>query len=141
MKSKAPLVMMEQIIMVLVFALAAALCLQTFVLSGKLSKLTEAKNRAVVEAQNVAETIKHGGISAYSEHYAPEASQEVRKTFFTDTWEITKEENLAEYIMTVFYEESMELSLWQAEIVLTTAGGEVLIKIPAAGQTEVKQNE
>ena len=40
MKSKAPLVMMEQVVMVLIFALAAALCLQTFVLSGKISKNT-----------------------------------------------------------------------------------------------------
>lgn len=31
MRSKAPLVMMEQMVMLLVFALAAALCLQAFV--------------------------------------------------------------------------------------------------------------
>lgn len=33
MRSKAPLVLMEQLVMVLVFALAAALCVQVFVLS------------------------------------------------------------------------------------------------------------
>ena len=58
MKSKAPLVMMEQIVMVLIFALAAALCLQTFVLSGKISKNTEELNRASIETQNVAESLK-----------------------------------------------------------------------------------
>ena len=58
MKSKAPLVLMEQLIMVLVFALAAALCLQTFVLSEQISKKTKAGNRATIEAQNVAESME-----------------------------------------------------------------------------------
>ena len=35
MKSKAPLVMMEQMVMILVFALAAALCMRAVVLSSK----------------------------------------------------------------------------------------------------------
>ena len=35
MHSKAPLALMEQIVMLLVFALSAALCLQDFALSGK----------------------------------------------------------------------------------------------------------
>ena len=38
MRSKAPLVMMEQMVMLLVFALAAALCLQAFVRSDAQSK-------------------------------------------------------------------------------------------------------
>ena len=37
MHSKAPLALMEQIIMLLVFALSAALCLQVFALSGRIS--------------------------------------------------------------------------------------------------------
>ncbi len=37
MKSKAPLVLMEQIIMLLVFALAAAICLQAFIKADALS--------------------------------------------------------------------------------------------------------
>ena len=41
MKSKAPLMLMEQMIMLLVFALAAALCLQAFVKSEQLSSRSE----------------------------------------------------------------------------------------------------
>ena len=48
MRSKAPLAMMEQMVMVLVFALAAALCLQAFVKSDRMSKEMEARDRAVV---------------------------------------------------------------------------------------------
>ena len=59
MKSKAPLLLMEQIVMLLVFALAAALCLQAFVKSDGLSGNSEARDRAVTVAQTAAETVRH----------------------------------------------------------------------------------
>lgn len=61
MKSKAPLLLMEQMVMLLVFALAAALCLQAFVKSDSLSRRSENRDRALVLCQNVAETIQHDG--------------------------------------------------------------------------------
>ena len=61
MRSKAPLVLMEQLVMVLVFALAAALCVQVFVLSDQTSRSYEARDRAVVAAQNAAEQLKGCG--------------------------------------------------------------------------------
>ena len=125
MKSKAPLVMMEQIVMVLVFALAAAVCLQAFVLSEKISTMTEVKNRAAVEVQNIAEAMKNDDTFS--------------NRFFTEDWQIVQDENLAEYIVTVSYEKLSELPAWRAELVLTTAGGKELIRIPVAGQTEVVQ--
>lgn len=59
MRSKAPLAMMEQIIMLLVFALAAALCLQAFVESEQMSKRMESRDRAVTLCQSVAEAARH----------------------------------------------------------------------------------
>ena len=53
MKSKAPLALMEQIIMVLVFALAAALCLRTFALSDRMSREGELRDGAVLLAHPV----------------------------------------------------------------------------------------
>lgn len=61
MRSKAPLAMMEQLVMVLVFALAAALCLQVFVLSDRMSEQAAQRDRAVILAQNTAELLKHSG--------------------------------------------------------------------------------
>lgn len=61
MRSKAPLALMEQLIMVLVFALAAALCLQMFALSDRISREKEAQDHMVILAQNVAELVKHTG--------------------------------------------------------------------------------
>lgn len=71
MKNKTPLILMEQLAMVLVFALAAAVCLQIFVLSDQLSKKQEAKANAAFLAQNTAEWLKSQGIG-FSE--APEES-------------------------------------------------------------------
>ena len=61
MRSKAPLALMEQTVMILVFALAAALCLRVFVWSSQMSRHIEARDRAAVEAQCAAEIIKSEG--------------------------------------------------------------------------------
>lgn len=61
MKSKAPLLLMEQMVMLVVFALAAALCVQAFVRSDGASRRNEARDRAVVLCQNAAELIQHSG--------------------------------------------------------------------------------
>lgn len=57
-RSKAPLALMEQIVMVLVFALAAAVCLQAFVYSDNLSKEGELRDLAVTRSGQVAEHVK-----------------------------------------------------------------------------------
>ncbi|MBO4395931.1 MAG: hypothetical protein J5819_06260 [Eubacterium sp.] len=57
-RSKAPLSLMEQLIMVLVFAFAAAVCLQAFVYSDNLSKSGTAREMAATRATEVAEVCK-----------------------------------------------------------------------------------
>ena len=59
MSRKAPLTMMELMVMILVFALAAALCLQAFVKSDQMSRRVEARDTAAVLCQSVAELIQH----------------------------------------------------------------------------------
>lgn len=61
MKSKSPLIMLEQLLMLLVFALAAALCLQAFTLADSLSKGAGQQDSAILEVQKAAETIKYCG--------------------------------------------------------------------------------
>lgn len=60
MKSKASLLLMEQLIMILVFALAAALCLQVFVKSAEIARQTACQDTAVQTARNAAEIYKQG---------------------------------------------------------------------------------
>ena len=55
MKNKTPLVLLELLVMVLVFALAAALCLQVFVRSDQIARETQARTQAVQVAQLGAE--------------------------------------------------------------------------------------
>ena len=70
MKSKAPLLLMEQMVMLLVFALAAALCLQAFVKSDESSSRSEQRDRAVTLCQEAAETIRWFGGDIVSEEAA-----------------------------------------------------------------------
>ena len=60
MRSKASLSLMELLVMILVFALAAALCMQLFVRAREISLETARLDEAVVLAQNVAELLKAG---------------------------------------------------------------------------------
>lgn len=139
MKSKAPLVMMEQIIMVLVFALAAALCLQTFVLSGKLSKRTEAQGRAAIEAQNAAESMKAHGLGSY----VKEAEQTANgyRFFFDAGWNKVSVSDEAAYYLEVCPVNEDNEYIWKAEIIVKEPDGTELFSISAAGQTEVTRYE
>jgi len=58
MRNRVLLVLMEQLIMILVFSVACAICLNAFVFSWKTSKASEVKYEAAFIAQNVAEEIK-----------------------------------------------------------------------------------
>ena len=58
MKNKISLLLMEQLVMVLVFALAAALCLSAFVSADRISRETAQRDEAVALAQNAAEVLK-----------------------------------------------------------------------------------
>lgn len=65
MRNKTLLVLLEQLVMVLVFALSAAFCLRVFVLSDRISREQETMTQAVLQAQNMAELLK--GSSEYRE--------------------------------------------------------------------------
>lgn len=60
MKNRTTLLLMEQLIMVLVFALAAALCLRCFAKAEQISTQTARRDEAVWIAQNAAEQLKAG---------------------------------------------------------------------------------
>ena len=62
MKNKTILPLLEQMIMILIFALAAAFCLQGFAAASRISKRQAVLTEAVVDVQNTAEILKssHG---------------------------------------------------------------------------------
>lgn len=61
MKNRVSLLLMEQLIMVLVFALAAAVCLGFFAAANMTARETTQQDTAVLIAQNAAEQLKAGG--------------------------------------------------------------------------------
>ena len=137
MRNKAPLAMMEQLVMVLVFALAAALCIQVFVFSAQTSRFNEARDRAVLEAQNAAEALKSGNDEYFS---AITASSNVNAQYlliYDDNWKpipADTAESSGVYRMTVCYTESGRENLWTAEVTVSTVDGQELIRLPVAGQ-------
>ena len=60
-RSKTPLFLMELIIMLLVFSIAAAVCLQVFSGSKKISEESRKLDAAVMQAQSIAECWKASG--------------------------------------------------------------------------------
>ena len=58
MRTKTPLVLMELLMMVLVFAVSAAMCMKIFVRADQISREQELKTQAVFLAQNLAEEMK-----------------------------------------------------------------------------------
>lgn len=58
MRNKAPLVLIEQALLLLVFAFAAALCLRAFLWADLHSQENICRNQALIQAQNAAEVLK-----------------------------------------------------------------------------------
>lgn len=110
MKSKASLFLMEQLVMLLVFALAAALCLNVFARAEEMSLQTARRDEAVLLAQNAAQMLQTTG--------DPELAQQTPSGEFTlEIQEETSEvKGLCQARIVVFYENSEVFSLrtgWQ----------------------------
>lgn len=131
MKNKAPLALMEQLIMLLVFALAAALCLQIFAHSGNISRRCEAQAFAATAVQNVAETVKHnrGNLSPFTGDSA--AAQAL--IGFDEQWQETALTD-ADYHILVTLEETDVPGLGKASVTARTAAGEELFGIAVCWQ-------
>ena len=90
MRSKSPLTLMEQLVMILVFALAAALCLQIFVFADQSSARNEKIDRAVLACQNAAETIKATNLEDAAQLLGGTFSDGVLSVRYDENWELTE---------------------------------------------------
>lgn len=142
MRSKAPLVLMEQLVMLLVFALAAALCVQAFALSERTSARNAARDRAVLEAQNAAEALKGQDLAYFSRMEATGSSLDGWYISYDAQWEPVRarsgDDPAVAYHLMTFAQDSGLDDLWMASVQVYTAEGDLLISLPVAGQiTEV----
>lgn len=135
MKSKAPLALMEQILMVLVFALAAGLCLQMFVFASQLSRCCEAKDSAVLVVQNVAEVwkINCGDAQKCAQKLGGEHKGDAWQIGYDADWEEAHGSEV-EYLVTVMPVASNNPLLGCADIIAQTADGDCLFQVSVAWQ-------
>lgn len=117
MRSKTPLALMEQVVMILVFALAAALCLQIFVFSDQISRRNEEIDGAVLLAQNTAETVKRcGGIEGAAEILGGEIEQMMWSSYYHEDLTPALDRESAWYHVDTLPENSGVEGLGQAHI-------------------------
>ena len=134
-KSKSPLALMEQAIMILVFAFAAALCMQAFVKADSLSKGLEARDRAVNISQTVAETVKalDGDLGLAAKALGGAVRDEELLLYYNKEW-IAVEETEAVYRLRLVCVETGRY-LTKSEIsVEALKDGEELFRLPVSWQ-------
>lgn len=135
MHSKAPLALMEQIIMLLVFALSAALCLQVFALSGKISHGMEDRAYAVTEVRNAAGSIKISGgdFEKHAELFGGKTENGSWKMFYGEEWKPVSAEE-AVYIVEAVPVKTENGLLGAAEVFASEKNGKELFKLKIAWQ-------
>ena len=135
MKNKAPLALMEQLVMLLVFALAAALCLQVFVLSDQMSRHCEERDQAVTAVQNAAETLKGcgGDLDAGVRILGGTSDGSQWKIGYDADWQQTAVDQ-AVYQVLVVLAPTKEPLLGSAEVLAQTMEGEQLFQLAVSWQ-------
>ena len=91
MKSRASLVLIEQVVMLMVFALAAALCLKAFVWADTESAAVLNRDKALQQAQSAAEIIKssRGDMAVAAEIMGGSLSDEGWTINYDENWQQT----------------------------------------------------
>lgn len=113
MKPKMPKMLIELTVMLLVFALAAALCLQGFLWADGTSRQQEQKAEAWQQLQNHAQKIQA----------APRENWETQLCF-DENWQQTKEDPA--YLLQVTRETPENALLGAATVTVQTAAGQIL---------------
>ncbi|MDD3347746.1 hypothetical protein [Oscillibacter sp.] len=136
MRSKAPLALMEQLVMVLVFALAAALCMQVFALSDRISRQNETMDRALLEAQNAAEILKndHGDYEKAAREWGGEWNGAMWGLSWDASWTPVAASAAPAYHMLVTPAEGGNALLGAADVTIYTADGALLCTLPVGWQ-------
>ena len=122
MRNKAPLALLEQILMLLIFALAAVICLRVFLWSDDTSRHSARRDDALIHAQTMAETLKaHGGDFAAATAALHGTVEDGALVIDEETYTLRAEK------------EAPAPYLGRAEIAVEAAG-EVLFTLPVAWQ-------
>lgn len=137
MKNKAPLALMEQLIMILVFALASALCLRLFVYSDQVSVSGAARDQAAAVVQNAAEALKlsGGSMESLAHMLGGEADADIWRMGYDSSWQETDEKRPAFIAEAKITEDDIPL-MGSAEVSASTADGKPLFQVTVCWQEE-----
>ena len=137
-KSKSHLALMEQAIMILVFAFAAAICVQAFQKADATSKELAARDRAVNYGQTVAETVKsvHGDLESAAGILGGIAEEDKLLFWYDNEWNRVSKEDAAYELCLMVTETSAYLDKSQL-IVTELKKSKVLFALPVNWQKEV----
>ena len=146
MKRKAYLNLMEQLVMLLVFALASVVCLKAFVWADRESLHIDLVDNASIAAQNTAETLRScGGGVPYAllesaRRIGGEYDGKTLNIQYDENWQICRENGA--YILIADEADSGFEGLSRAVVkVVDTDKEEVLFQIETAWQSEVNVHE
>ena len=134
MRDRSLLPMMEQLIMLVVFALSAVLCVQAFVLADRTSRQCEERDRAMVEAQNAAEKIKsvRGDLSLAAACYGGTENGLMWGWSLDEDWQEAQEDLTYHVLVTPLETENPLLG--SAEVTIYGEEGQTLAALPVAWQ-------
>ena len=143
MKNRTYLMLLEQLVMILVFAAAAAVCMRVFVYSYQISGDASALSEAALLAQNTAEQIKAArgtaGLSEQGLYWNGEES--CWEASYDERWQPTAMKT-EKYRMTVCPENASGLSPGIAGIRIWEIGKEsreLLFELTVAWQEEINE--
>jgi len=137
-KSKSHLALMEQTIMILVFAFAAAVCVQAFQKADAISIELAARDRAVNYSQTVAETVKsvHGDLEAAADILDGIVKENKLLFWYDNEWDKASEAEAAYELCLMVTETSAYLEKSQL-VVTELKKSKVLFALPVNWQKEV----
>ena len=117
MKNRASLSLMEQLIMILVFALAATLCLQGFATANQISQKTGQVDHAIHHVQNTAELLKaYGGNIDTQLPVCALPTTDGWVVYYNKNWEPEEKTDHPQYCMEIVRQNAGIKGLGQAQI-------------------------
>ncbi len=125
MKHKTSLVLIEQAVMLLILAVAAALCLRVFAWSDTRATENHSKDQALLQLQSAAEVLKdhHGDFAAAAQAHGGSVHNDTWQIAFDSTWTQT---NAAQAYLLRAVRQDTDAYLGSARLEITDDNGVLL---------------
>jgi len=139
-RSKSTLFLIEQLIVIAVFAICAAVCINILTAAFFITDNTVAENSALLRAESAAEVFKATGGDEGAVRSVLRGTSSVRggypgvTVFYDDVWQNSDEEN-ASFVLHIGYRPTgIHNSLVLAELTVERITGEELVTFPLAAR-------